>query len=88
MTGFQAYWKASMIVGGILGGAHGHLYRTKRMKETLTPSHAITALVRDICIGAGLYPILLPVYIVSPVIPGLEDRLKKCPLSGKKNQEN
>lgn len=75
-----------MVVGGILGGAHGHFYRTDRMKESLTIPNSIVALGRDIFVGACLYPVLLPVHIASPIIPGLVDRLKQCPFSGKSNQ--
>jgi hypothetical protein len=87
MTGFQIYLKTSTVVGGILGGAHGHFYRTDRMKDLASPT-SIVALGRDIFVGACFYPILLPVHIVSPFIPGLVDRLKQCPFSGKSNQEN
>ena len=87
MNGFLAYWKASMLVGGILGGTHGHFYRAERMKE-LPPSNSVVAVVRDVCVGACLYPVLLPIHIVSPVVPGLEKRLKQCPFSNTVKQEN
>jgi len=90
VSGFQAYWRASVLVGGILGGTHGHFYRAERMKEHATQNATvvIVTVVRDVCVGACLYPVLLPLYIISPVVPGLENRLNQCPFSNKPHQEN
>jgi len=86
MNGFYVYVKTAIGVGAILGGVHGHIYRSERMKETLTTQTAVVSLIRDTCVGACLYPVLLPVYIVSPIVPGLSERLKQCPFSPPSNK--